>query len=328
MVRRARATRAVGRAAALVHRSRRAGLAIGRSSSAVPVAVVAAAGVIYVAGLVGLAALLVRTVRRGVERRFDVAVVAYVLALGSGVVAVLLGVSMATTAVSTTAREAHVAANLLGLVGLTMAGTLPFFAGTVVRARMSPMATTRRLLLSSVWQATAVAVCVGGLVAGAREVAAVGLVGFALGLLAVLALLPRPTRRQLQWAGPRVVALWLGVGWWAVAVALAAIDAVGDRPPFSSQVVALLVVPAYGQLVWAALGYLLPMLRGGGHELLGKGFATTRSWPGLVAVNLVGVALVMGAHNVAAVAAAVWLVDAAWRAARIGTRRHPRPEER
>jgi hypothetical protein len=82
-----------------------------------------------------------------------------------------------------------------------------------------------------------------------------------------------------------------------------------------------LVVAAYGQIVWGSLAYLLPVLRGGGHERLGEGFATTRSWIGLVAVNLAGAALVADHPGVARVAVVVWLVDAALRSSVLVVRR-------
>jgi hypothetical protein len=69
--------------------------------------------------------------------------------------------------------------------------------------------------------------------------------------------------------------------------------------------------------MWGSLAYLLPMLRGGGHERLGQGFATTRSWVGLGAANVAGLALAVAAPRVAAAAMAVWFVDAAGRAAAI-----------
>lgn len=303
------------------------GVAVGRADPGAPRALVAAGAVAYLAGLVGLAVLLVVTVRRGVERRFDPAVGAYVLAVVAGVAAASLGGWMALTAVTPALRDAHVAANLLGLVGLTVVGTLPYFAGTVVRARMSPRATRGRLLAATAWQASAVTLCAVALAGGWRPWATVPLVGVALGIVAVLALLPRPTRRQLRWAGPRVVALWLACGWWVLAVGLAAVRTATDRPAFTSQVLALLVVAAYGQLLWASLSYLLPMLRGGGHERLSDGFATTRSWAGLFAVNLAGVALVAGTDPVALAAGSVWVFDAAWRGARVGIARHHRPTE-
>jgi hypothetical protein len=88
----------------------------------------------------------------------------------------------------------------------------------------------------------------------------------------------------------------------------------------------VLVVAGYGQILWGSLAYLLPMLRGGGHERLAQGFATTRSWWGLVAVNVAGAGFAAGLPAVASAAVAVFVLDGAWRAARIALdgRDHPR----
>src|SRR3546814_14742063 len=53
----------------------------------------------------------------------------------------------------------------------------------------------------------------------------------------------------------------------------------------------VLVVAGYGQILWGSLAYVVPMLRGGGHERLGEGFAVTRSWLGLGAAHAAGIAL-------------------------------------
>jgi nitrite reductase (NO-forming) len=294
------------------------GVAAGRHLALASV-VVAVAGVIYASGLVALAVLLVTTARRGVERRFDPAVGAYVAALASGTVGVALGVVMAVDAPSPHLRAAHVTLNLLGLVGLVVAGTLPFFAATVGRSRMAPHSTARRVTIVVAWQVATVAVAVAGLAGGADVLAAAGLAAYACGVGGVLWLVPRPTRRQLRWAGPRLLALWAGGTWWAIAVAVAAIGVVtGDGVPFRGQLLSVLVVAAYGQILWGALAYLLPMLRGGGHERLGEGFAATRSWVGFGAANVAGVAFATSSPTVAAVAVAVWVVDAGVRAARVG----------
>jgi nitrite reductase (NO-forming) len=279
---------------------------------------VGVAGVIYVSGLLLLAVLLVTTARRGVQRRFDPAVVAYVTALASGTAGVAIGVVMALDAPSPHLRAAHVAVNLLGLVGLVVAGTLPFFAATVGRSRMAPHATARRVTIVVAWQATILAVAVAGLVGGAEVPAAAALAAYACGIGGVLWLAPRPTRRQLRWAGPRLLALWAGAAWWAIAVAVAAVEVAGDGVPFRGEWLSVLVVAAYGQILWGSLAYLLPMLRDGGHERLGEDFTTTRSWVGFVAVNVAGVAFAASASALAAVAVAVWVLDAGVRAARVG----------
>ena len=70
------------------------------------------------------------------------------------------------------------------------------------------------------------------------------------------------------------------------------------------------------------------MLRGGGHERLAEGFASTRSWLGFAAANIAGVcAATAQPAVVTAVAIAAWVFDSAWRAALVGTTRAARPTE-
>lgn len=279
----------------------------------------APAGAVYLAGLLLLAVLLATTARRGPERRFDAAVTAYLAAVAAGAIAVALGSAMAVGTPSVEWRTAHVTLNLLGLVGLVVGGTVPFFAATVGRSRMAPHATGRRLVGAVVWQAAALAVAVAGLVAGARGVAVAGLGAYSGGIAGVLWLSPRPTRRQLRWAGPRLVALWTGALWWTAAVAVLAVHAAtGDGAVLDGRWLAVLVVAGYAQILWGSLAYLLPMLRGGGHEQLGAGFAATRSWVGLAAANAAGLTLAAGVDEAAAAVIAVWVLDSGVRAARVG----------
>lgn len=304
-----------------------AGIAIAREAT-LPGAAFGAAGGVYLAGLVLLAGLLVRTVRRGVERRFDVTVAAYVVAIGAGVIGVGLGASMAVGWSSPAARGAHVSANLLGLVGLVVGATMPFFAATVGRSRMGRHATPRLLAVTLCWQASALVLVLAGFAAGATVLVVIGFGAYAAGVALVLASLPRPGPRQLRWAGPRLVALWAGGCWWLFAVAATAVDAAAHRPVLGERWLWVLVLAGYAQIVWGSLAYLLPMLRGGGHERLTSGFAASRSWPGFAAVNLAGIALVLDAPTpVTVTLLVVWLLDGAWRVARIGTSRAPRPDD-
>ena len=87
----------------------------------------------------------------------------------------------------------------------------------------------------------------------------------------------------------------------------------------------VLAVAGYGQILWGSLAYLLPMLRGGGPERLAEGFAATRSWFGLVAIDGSGLAIALGFPAVAGAGMAAATIDAMWRAARVGTSRVPRP---
>lgn len=290
-----------------------AGVAVGRHQD-LGDGVVGAAGAGYVAGVVLLAVLLVATVRAGVERRFDPAVGAYVAALAAGLGGVAVGIHMALDGLTLPLRHAHVALNLLGLVGLVVGGTLPFFAATVGRARMATHATPARLVAVDAVLALGLAVAVTGLLVEAGSLATAGLVAYAAGILAAAWAMPRPTRRSLRWAGPRVVALWAGTGWWAAAVVALALGR-GDGPgvAMAGPWITALVVAGYLQILWGSLAYLLPVLRGGGHERLSAGFARTRSWSALAAANVAGVSLVLEADALAAAALCVWGADAAVR---------------
>lgn len=299
-----------------------AGVGIGHHAGAVDAVVGAAAG-LHLVGLVLLGVLLVRSIRRGVERRFDAAVAAYVAALAAGTVGVTMGAAMATGAANGL-RDAHLTANLFGLVGLVVGGTMPYFVATVVRSKMSARATRPRLFSAVAWQAAMVTVAVAASLAELDALAAAALGGYALGIVAILAMVPTPTRRQLEWAGPRLVAVWAGGAWWTLATAATAVDVAAGSEVGDDPWLGVLAVAAFAQILWGSLAYLLPMLRGGGHQRLSEGFATTRSWVGLAAVNVAGVGLAGSWHVVAGVALALWVLDAAWRAVRVGVRRAER----
>ncbi len=287
-------------------------LAAGRELEA-PRGVTAAGGVLVVAGLALLAALLVREVRGGVQRRFDSALRWYLAALTAGAAGAGLGMVRllgAGDGLADRLRSAHLALNLLGLIGLSIAGTLPFFTATEARVKMSPRAGTRRQGALLCALAGAVALAAAGLLTGNGAITATGLMAYALGLVGMLTVLPPIRRKQLQWAGPRLAQLGAGIGWWGAAVCGAALRASRGDPPFSSTVVAVLVIGGFAQVLAAAVAYLGPVLRAGGHERLSEGFALTRSPAGLVAANVAAGAATFGARDVAAVAVAFWLADA------------------
>lgn len=288
-----------------------AGLAAGREWS-LPVGVLATAGLCVTGGLALLAVLLSVEVRRGRVRRFHPALHFYLVALGFGVAGTGLGAAMVSG--SDGLRDAHVIVNLLGLVGLVIAGTLPFFTATQARQKMSSRATPRRLH-------TALGVLAAGvLVAGCGELAhhpaAVGiaLAGYLVGLVYLVSLLPRPGAKQLRWAGPRLVQLGLGVAWWAATVAVAAGRSLTGRAPFPEWLVVALVIGGFVQILVASLAYLAPVLRGGGHQQLTAGFRATRSWLSVLAANAAGLAWIGGNHRVAEIGVAVVAVDVAARA--------------
>ncbi len=297
-----------------------AGIGFGRELDA-PVPLLATSGTAFLGGLMLLAAVLVRTARVGVQRRYDVAVAAYVAALAAGAVGVGFGVAMVIDGHSAALRGAHIALNVLGLVGVVIVGTLPFFAATVGRSKMSSRARPRRLGALVAVQVTATALAATALATTMRGLAAFALGVYAAGVVGTLAFVPRPTRRQLRWAGPRVIALWAGCAWWALAVGAMARAVATGHPFGDGSWLAVLVVAGYAQILWGALAYLLPVVRGGGHERLAAGFATTRSWFGLGAANVVNATLALCAPVVAATAVALWAIDTAVRTAAIGSLR-------
>jgi nitrite reductase (NO-forming) len=297
-----------------------AGLAIGRERS-LPTAALALAGVSVTTGLVLLGGLLAVEARRARVRRYHPAVHAYLVAVAAGVVGTGLGAAMVTGRAGL--RDAHVIVNVLGLVGLVVAGTLPFFTATQARMKMHPRATPRRLHANLLVLAASVAVAATGAAVGRPGVVAVGLAGYAGGLVHLATTVPRPGRKQLRWAGPRLAQLGAGFGWWTATVAAAAGHAATGRPPFPEATVGALVIGGYLQILLASLAYLGPVLRAGGHVRLTAGFATTRSWLSFVAGNVAASAWVAGATTVARGALVLVAVDTAIRA--VALARTPRP---
>ena len=301
-----------------------AGLAIGRELDW-PSFALAAAGMAVMSGLVLLGALLVAEARTAKVRRFHPAVAAYLVAVGFGVVGTGLGAAMVSGRAGL--RDSHVIVNLLGLVGLVIAGTLPFFAATQTRMKMNGRATPRRLHANLIWLTTSVAVASVAAAAKSHAVEGAALAAYAAGLAQLATLLPRPARKQLRWAGPRLLLLAAGVMWWASSVGVAAGHALAGSPVFTEQLVVTVVIGGYAQILLASLAYLGPVLRGGGHERLSAGFALTRSWVAPVAANVAALAWIGGAATVTGVALAVLAVDLAGRAAALVTggdgRRHP-----
>jgi nitrite reductase (NO-forming) len=299
-------------------------LVLGRELRA-PTSVAVGGGAAVIAGLTLLGLLLAGIVRSAVLRRFDPAQRFYLAGLASGILGCGLGLVLLAGAGADTARvkAAHVTLNLLGLVGLVIVGTLPFFSATEARTRMSPRATRRAQAMLLGWLLASLTAAVAGVLGGARLLASAGLGGYAAGLVALATLLPGIGAKQLRWAGPRVVQLGAGMLWWAAGAAAAALRAFTGLPPFSMPALAMIVVGGYAQILVAALAYLGPVLRGGGHRRLSAGFSGTRSWMALGAANVAAASLAAGWALVGAGALAVLAGDTGWRALRLAWPRRP-----
>jgi nitrite reductase (NO-forming) len=286
-----------------------AGLALAREAHT-PLGVTAGGGAVLLA-LALLAWSLNGTVRAAVQRRFDVTLRWYLCALALGGVGISLGIVLASGAVSGDLagrmREAHGLCNTLGLVGLVIAGTLPFFVATQAKMRMSPRRGHQRIPLRAM--AGGVVVAAAAVLAGAHVIAGIGVALYLGGLVALGWILPRPGRRQLAWAGPRLVQLGFGLVWWAATVAVIAARALAGEPLFPAPVLFGLVLGGYAQVLAGSLAYLGPVLRGGGHERLSTGFAVTGSWPAVVAGNVAAASAVVGWSAPATAAIACWVTD-------------------
>jgi nitrite reductase (NO-forming) len=274
-----------------------------------------AGGGAVVAAMLALAPILLRIRQLAVTPRFAPAIEAYVAAVVAGAAGMSVGLVLGTGNGGPRIlelRDTHLILNLLGLVGLVVAATLPYFAATQVRARMPHRATPARIRLVVGTLVLATTVAAIARFQGHAALVTVALAGYALGLGGVAALLPVYGSGRLTWGGPRVVQLLLGLAWWAaMTVALGVVIArgTGDRA-----VLEALVIGGFAQILVASLAYLGPVVRGGGHRRLTAGFALTRSWPSVIAGNTAAVAALAGQRSVLLVAVVVWVVDIVVRA--------------
>jgi len=294
-----------------------AGVAIGRE---LDLQVLAGGGAAAVAvGLALLARSLLAIRRQGRTDRFHPAIDAYLAGLACATGGIGLGTWMAVASPGAwwpEVRAAHVTLNLFGLVGATIAGTLPTFAATQVRARMHPRATARRQRQAVGAIVAGVAATATGQLAAAPALAATGRAAQLAGWLAVVSLLPHVGGRELRRAGPRVVHLAAGATWWlAVLAALVPADLDGRAP--ATELLAALAVGGVAQVLVGSLAYLGPVLRGGGHVRLAEGFRATRSWTSLAVANVAALSLLADRRGLAGLAIGAWAVDVAWRAARL-----------
>jgi hypothetical protein len=293
-----------------------AGLAIARESRA-PHWLIAMFGGAVVASLAVLAALLVQVRARAVVDRYTPAIDAYLVALAFGVAGSVLGTAIAAGALAgsySEVRSAHVAANLLGLVGLVIAGTVPYFVATQARVKQSARYSPAALRMVVAWMALASAATAGGLLARRPGVGAAGFFAYAAGIAALTTLLPVLHRKQFDWAGARLAQLLAGIAWWAVGVVLLGVHQLTGHPT-EAVAVATLVVGGYAQVLVASLAYFGPVLRGGGHVRLSAGFSTTRSWAGFAAANVAAFGALLDLPVLLGAAVAVWVVDTALRGA-------------
>lgn len=258
-----------------------------------------------------LAGVLAFTVSQGSVRRFDPALRFYLVALAFGAAGV--GIAPFIPSVESDLRTTHAILNLLGLVGLVITGTLPFFIATEARVKISPRATPVRQAILLATMTVSIAVCVISILMGWHLPTALGLFAYGAALLSVITILPRIRRKQLKWAGPRLLQLGVGILCWSGSVFYAGLVVLGGGVPLRGRSAAVLAVGGFLQVLLGSLAYLGPVLRGGGHVRLAEGFSITRSWESLVAVNVAALAMLAGQWLLAGLAVAVALGATVWR---------------
>lgn len=277
-----------------------------------------AGGATVILSMLGLIVMLLRVRRGAVTARFAPAIEGYVVAVAAGSLGMAVGLIDGAGYLSAEVSDpsaVHLTLNLFGLVGLVIAGTLPYFAATQVRARMSPRATPTAMRGTLAVLGMAITVTAAGHLASQSGIVAAGLSLYALGITAVATMLPLYSRSRMSWAGPRAWQLGAGIGWWIAmtfGLAVAAVQAVDDR-----HVLQALVIGGFAQILVASLAYLGPVVRGGGHHHLTSGFTVTRSWVSVGAGNAAAVAALVGWSVVVVALLVIWLVDASVRTAQL-----------
>ena len=277
-------------------------------------------GTAAIGGLVILGWVIYTAVRKSLLRRFDLSARFYLTAFAAGALGITLGTLMGAGAIGgafSTSRLVHAHLNLVGLVGLTIIGTIPTLLPTTA---YSPAVSGKEALVAW-WMSLAgiVGITVGLWVP--RMVGVGTLTVAAAGLLIVVGILRRlwvKGRRKVAFLQIAVGTIWLIA--WAAADG-AAVAASGTMTYFGGWTGAA-VLAGVGQVLAGSLAYLLPVLRGSPFEA-NRGTMERRAWLPLVTVNLAGIFLGVGLGAVAVTLAAVWVIDFGIRLARIVSRRSP-----
>ncbi|MFK4148913.1 multicopper oxidase domain-containing protein [Streptomyces sp. NPDC004065] len=250
-------------------------------------------GCLVAAAVTAHAVWLVRLMRRALPGRFSMTVRYYVAACTLLPVGAGLGVVMARGDLAGDLPErlriAHETINLLGWVGLTVAGTLITLWPTMLRTKVADGAeragrTALPVLL------TGLGAAVAGTLLGPPPLAAPGLVVYAAGLL----LAGAPWLREALGKAPRSFAAWsvaAGCGWLAGSLAvLSGILLSTTSWITAGQRTSLLTAPLaagwIAQVLLGALSFLVPVVLGGGPAAVRAATAgLERAWPARLAVT-------------------------------------------
>jgi nitrite reductase (NO-forming) len=260
---------------------------------------VLAGGCLVAIAVTAHAGWLVRLLRRALPGRFSMTVRYYVAAAALLPVGAALGVVMArgglTGDLSDRLLVAHEMTNLLGWVGLTVAGTLITLWPTMLRTRVVDGAeragrTALPVLLAGLLAAVAAALL------GPPPLAAAGVAVYAAGLV----IAGMPWVREARMKAPRSFATWsvaAGSLWLAGSLlGLAGLLASTTSWTTVTQRVSVLTAPLaagwIAQVLLGALSFLVPVVLGGGPAAVRAATAgLERAWPARLTVTNVALLL-------------------------------------
>ncbi|MGX1793197.1 multicopper oxidase domain-containing protein [Microbacterium sp. NPDC055312] len=302
------------------------------------VTVVGAAVLIVAVGWHALS--LVRRVRGSMPGRFGGTIRYYIASAALLTIGAALGAWLARGDSEPHVVVAHALINVLGWIGLTVAGTVVTLWPTILRTRADEGAAAGASRALPVLAGGVLVAAAGAAVAQMLVVAA-GLAGYVVGLVIIFVSLFRAARQK----APRTFAA-LSVGaaliWWAGAVAMIAVGAVAAAldggftalGALVGQVVPYLAAGFAAQVLVGALSYLVPVVLGGGPTPVRVGTAAFDT-AGVLRVTVANAALAVCALPVSSlmrvVASVLYLVAMAsflivmWRAMR--AQRHAKTAE-
>jgi nitrite reductase (NO-forming) len=252
----------------LLHNLGALGVIFGVLTSTWPLTVAGATSVVVAVGWHGVD--LARGLRRALPARFAGVVHFYLAAACFLPVGATLGVLLARHPADpwhTRILVAHVFVNLLGWVGLTVAGTLVTLWPTMLRTRIAPgaeRAAARGLPVLT----TSVVVAAGAAGTGLLSVTALGITGYVVGLLVTFRGLVAPARHK----PPASYATWsvLAAALWLIGSLAALAVGIGTAPSWTvagarfEWLVPFLAAGFGAQVLLGALSYLVPVALGGG----------------------------------------------------------------
>ena len=224
-----------------------------------------------VTGVLWHAVSIVRRMRGSLPGRFGKMLRYYVVAALCLPVGAALGTWLARDAASEGLVLAHAIVNVLGWIGLTVAGTLVTLWPTILRTRADEHAAGGGIRALPVL-AAGVVVAAAGAAAELLPILAAGLVTYLTGLAIILVSLARaarqsPPRSFAAMSVGMAVVWWVGcLVWLVIGVVVAAVTGGGIAAlaPVFAQIVPYLAAGFAAQVLVGALSYLVPVVLGGG----------------------------------------------------------------